>query len=74
MVLFLHQDKVKFDRVYVFRLDDPGGADPTTPQPTIATLRFDNKPEKGLGDALPGGKVSVRSADGREQFIPASPA
>jgi len=72
-VLFLHQDRVKFDKVYVFKLgdwlldgaDDAEGRGATTP-----TLRLENKPEKGLGRALPAGAVSIRqSQGGAERFL-----
>jgi len=59
-VLFLHQDHIRFDRVYVFKLDldASGGAHDTGP--TTTTLRLENKPANGLGRALPAGAVSIR--------------
>ncbi len=60
-VSFLHQKAVSFDQVYVYRVGQGASAgEDTEGGPATITLRFENKPEKGLGEALPGGKVSVR--------------
>jgi hypothetical protein len=73
-IRFLHQTRVKFERLYVFRADDwsdLGSSD--RPRASQVVLRFQNKASDGLGLALPAGNVSVRQpqalAGGREVFI-----
>ena len=71
-VQFLDKPGVKFETVYVDRINAwPGYApDPEQQQPTTVTLRLENKAVSGLGEALPAGQVSVRRpGDGRELFV-----
>ena len=77
-VKFLEQDAVKFDRVYVYKLQldryspvayaestDAGQQGPAT-----TTLRMQNKASDGLGRSLPEGSVSVRQPQGgRDRFL-----
>ena len=64
-VAFLNQPKVTFTRVYAYTapivwnaLDDQGVT------PAVATLRFQNKTDAGLGLPLPQGTVWLRQASG----------
>ncbi len=71
-IAFLHQPAVSFETVYAFsaaQAGDAGGDEGLTAATT--TLRFENKPEKGLGQPLPQGAVWVRQTQspGGELFI-----
>jgi hypothetical protein len=69
-VQFLEQPKVRFDTVYVHRVDAWNGdaPDPDQRQPTTITLRLENKTANGLGQSLPAGNVSVRLQGGAGEF------
>lgn len=72
-IRFLHQPRVTFDPIYVWKVDLEDDSAEYAPAPTTATLSLENKAENGLGLPLPAGKVSVRQpqsvADGRELFV-----
>lgn len=74
-IQFLEQPAVRFEQVYVHpvRFDDTVG--PATPSPTQIILRFENKPDHGLGRGLPAGTVQVRLAGhgGREAYAGSYP-
>ncbi len=69
-VMFLSQPAVKFEQVYAHQVTpyDTGG-DPA-PSPTQIVLRFENKPDHGLGRGLPAGMMQMRQLgpDGREGY------
>jgi hypothetical protein len=71
-IRFLHQAEVKFETLYIWRVNtDAGEQDASVP--ANVTLSFDNKEANGLGVPLPAGTVSFRQpqalAGGRELFI-----
>jgi hypothetical protein len=71
-IAFLHQPAVSFETVYAYEAaaaGDAGGDEGLTAATT--TLRFENKPEKGLGQPLPQGAVWLRQTQspGGELFI-----
>jgi len=69
-LMFLHQEHVRFDRVYVFKLDLDASEGASAAGPTTTTLRLENKPANGLGRALPAGAVSIRQPqDGTDYLI-----
>ncbi|MBV9993947.1 MAG: DUF4139 domain-containing protein [Caulobacteraceae bacterium] len=72
-VLFLEQDDVKFDRVYVYRLNREASEGAHDEGPTVPTLRLRNTPETGLGRPLPTGAVSIRQRRGEHEFFLAEP-
>jgi hypothetical protein len=63
-VRFLDQREVRFDRVYLYKVDGLAlDANQSNNTPTV-TLRLENKQQEGLGKPLPSGTVSVmQSAD-----------
>ena len=71
-IRFLHLTGVKFEQVYVAKVDT-GDTPDGTPQAASAVLSFENKVANGLGEALPAGNVSIRQpqalAGGREVFV-----
>ena len=72
-IRFLHQSRVKFEKLYVFRADEIAGEGEGTVGEVSAAavvLRFRNKTEDGLGLPLPAGMVSLRQTQvGRELYI-----
>ncbi len=70
-IRFLHQDSVKFEKLYVWRADPwPSAGEDDDPSPAHVVLSLENKPASGLGLALPAGMVSVRQSQaGDEYFI-----
>ncbi|HEX7760347.1 MAG TPA: hypothetical protein VF459_12645 [Caulobacteraceae bacterium] len=69
-VMFLGLPAVKFEQVYVYQVaaDESGYA--PAPSPARVVLRFENKPDHGLGRGLPAGMVQIRlpGPDGREGY------
>ena len=74
-IQFLEQPAVKFEEVYVHPVEVDDTVGPATPSPTQIVLRFENKPDHGLGRGLPAGTVQVRMAgpDGREGYAGSYP-
>jgi hypothetical protein len=69
-IRFLHQGAVKFEKLYVWRVDPFPSADgDTAPRAAAVVLSLDNKPANGLGLALPAGMVSVRQAQGGDEYF-----
>ncbi len=74
-IQFLEQPAVKFEQVYVHQVQFSDTIGPATPSPTQIVLRFENKPDHGLGRGLPAGAVQIRIAapDGREGYAGSYP-
>jgi hypothetical protein len=76
-IRFLHQRGVKFEKLYVVELGAYPEAADIGVQAATAVLSFENKPQNGLGVALPAGAVSLRQpqdiAGGREVYVGAAP-
>ena len=72
-IRFLHQPKVKFETLYVWKAAAEEDVESAGPAAATAVLSLINKDANGLGQPLPAGKVSVRQgqavADGRELFL-----
>lgn len=70
-MMFLGQPAVKFEQVYVHQVyANRYGAAAPGPVPTQIVLRFENRPDHGLGRGLPAGMMQMRVAgpDGREGY------
>ncbi len=71
-VRFLHQADVKFEKLYVWRVDPFPSADDNDddgPRAMSVVLSLENKRGDGLGLALPAGMVSVRQAQGGDEYF-----
>lgn len=70
-VRFLRKDAVRFDTVYVHKVNIwPEYTTDLNEEPTTVTLRLENKAANGLGQSLPAGQISVRrSGVGRESYV-----
>ena len=69
-VRFLHQPGVKFEKLYVWRADPfPSRDDDPSPAAAAVVLSLENKSADGLGLALPAGMVSVRQAQGGDEYF-----
>ena len=69
-VRFLHQSGVKFEKLYVWRVDPFPSADgDAAPHAAAVVLSLENKTARGLGLALPAGMVSVRQAEGGDEYF-----
>ena len=74
-IQFLEQPAVRFEEVYVHPVQFSDTIGPATPSPTQIVLRFENKPDHGLGRGLPAGTVQIRMAgpEGREAYAGSYP-
>jgi hypothetical protein len=72
-IRFLHQRGVRFEKLYTVRVDAAPDGDDGAVQAAQAILSLENKPQDGLGLALPAGAVSFRQpqdlAGGREMYV-----
>jgi hypothetical protein len=69
-VRFLHQARVRFEKLYICDVSTDFSAEPDPVVAATAVLSFVNKPGNGLGLAIPAGFVSIRQPQaGRDQYL-----
>jgi hypothetical protein len=69
-IRFLHQADVKFEKLFVWRVDPfPSAAGEPAPHAAAVVLSLENRSANGLGLALPAGMVSVRQAQGGDEYF-----
>ncbi|HEY1750343.1 MAG TPA: hypothetical protein VGG29_03715 [Caulobacteraceae bacterium] len=68
-IRFLHQPRVKFDKLYVYKAEDLDPDDDASPNPTSVVLSLENKAANGLGAPVPAGMVSVRQTQGGDEYF-----